>query len=54
MEVLYGLLAISLVLFIIVAVVFLWVVRSGQLDNLDAEAVAILSDADEQPASRKS
>ena len=48
MEILFGLIAISAGLVAGVAMIFLWAIRSGQFDDLDSPAVAILSDADER------
>ena len=47
MEILFGLIAISTLLVAAVGVLFVWAVRSGQFDDLDSPAVAILSDRDE-------
>ena len=47
MEILFGLVALSTLLVAAVAVLFVWAVRSGQFDDLDSPAVAILSDRDE-------
>ena len=50
MEILFGLVAISAGLVAGVAMIFMWAIRSGQFDDLDSPAVAILSDADEAEA----
>jgi len=42
------LVALSVVLVALVAVVFLWAVRSGQFDDLEGPAYSILSDDDEK------
>jgi cbb3-type cytochrome oxidase maturation protein len=48
MEILFGLIAISVGLVAGVAIIFMWAIKSGQFDDLDSPAVAILSDADEK------
>lgn len=51
MEIIWWLIAISVVLVGLIAGAFLWAVNSGQFDNLDAPAAAILMD-DDGPQSR--
>ena len=48
MEVLFGLIAISVLVLGIAAAVFLWAVRAGQFDDLTGPAYRILDDDDEQ------
>ena len=48
MNILLLLIALSAVLVALVAVVFLWAVRSGQFDDLEGPAYSILSDDDEK------
>lgn len=48
MNILLLLVALSVVLVALVAVVFLWAVRSGQFDDLEGPAYSILSDDDEK------
>lgn len=48
MEIIYWLIAVSVVLVGVIAWAFLWAVDSGQFDNLDGPATAILMD-DERP-----
>ena len=45
------LIGVSVVVAVAVAGVFVWAVRSGQLDDLDTPAVRILSDEDEDERS---
>ena len=49
MDTLPLLIGISVLVVGAVAVVFAWAVRSGQFDDLDAPAVRILSDEDDEP-----
>ena len=49
MEIIYWLIAVSLVLVGLIAWAFLWAVNSGQYDNLDGQATAILMDDDDKP-----
>lgn len=44
MEIIYWLIAVSVVLVGVIAWAFLWAVNSGQFDNLDGPATAILMD----------
>lgn len=46
MEIIYLLIAVSLVLVGLITWAFLWAVNSGQFDNLDAPGTAILMDDD--------
>lgn len=50
MEVLYLLLPIAVIVSIIIAAFFLWMVKSGQYEDLDGEAHRILMDDDEVKA----
>jgi len=52
MNIVFLLVALSIVLVALVIVVFLWAVRSGQFDDLEGPAYSILSDDDEAPSSR--
>ncbi len=49
MEVLYLLLPIALLVSVVIALFFLWSVRSGQYDDLDGEAHRVLMDDDHHP-----
>ena len=46
MEVVYGLVGITVVLVIGIAVVLLWAVRSGQFDDMEGPAWRVLMDDD--------
>ncbi len=46
MEIIWWLIAVSVVLVGLIAWAFLWAVDSGQFDDLDAPATAILMDED--------
>ena len=46
MDVLFGLVGISLVLVVLIAAVLIWAVRSGQFDDLEGPAWRILDDDD--------
>jgi len=46
LEIIYLLIAVSLVLVGLITWAFLWAVNSGQFDNLDAPGTAILMDDD--------
>ncbi len=57
MEILYLLLPITIVVSIVIAVFFLWSVKSGQYEDLDGEGHRILMDDDESnltPSSSRS
>lgn len=54
MEVIYLLIPIALGFAGLIVVLFVWAVRSGQYDNLDAEAYRILFDDDQKPPHQKS
>lgn len=47
MEVLYLLIPIAILLVLIIVVVFLWAIRSGQFDDLEGPAHQILMDDDD-------
>lgn len=49
MEIIFWLIAVSAVLVGVIAWAFLWAVNSGQFDNLDGPATAILMDDDPPP-----
>lgn len=46
MEILYLLLPIAVIVSIVIAVFFLWTVKSGQYEDLDGEAHRVLMDDD--------
>lgn len=52
MEVLYLLVPLSVVLAVIIALVFVLAIRSGQFDDLEGPAHRMLADEDEVDASR--
>lgn len=47
MEVIYGLVGITVVIVIGIAVVLLWAVRSGQFDDMEGPAWRVLMDDDD-------
>ena len=47
MEILYLLIPIAILLVLIIVVVFLWAIRSGQFDGLEGPAHQILMDDDD-------
>lgn len=49
MDIIYWLIAVSVVLVGLIAWAFLWAVNSGQFDNLDGPGTAILMDDDLPP-----
>jgi len=49
LEIIWWLIAVSVVLVGLITWAFLWAVDSGQFDNLDAPATAILMDDDAVP-----
>ncbi|NIR29949.1 MAG: cbb3-type cytochrome oxidase assembly protein CcoS [Gammaproteobacteria bacterium] len=49
MDVLYLLIALSVVLVVIIAGALLWAVRSGQFEDLEGPAHRVLMDEDEHP-----
>jgi cbb3-type cytochrome oxidase maturation protein len=51
MDILYLLIPLSLVLVFLIGAVFWWALRSGQFDDLDVPARAILLDDDQLDAS---
>ncbi len=52
MEVLYILVPLSVVLALVIGVVFVLAIRSGQFDDLEGPAYRMLADKDEVDASR--
>jgi len=46
MEVVFGLVGVSVVLVIVIAVVLLWAVRSGQFEDLEGPAWRVIMDDD--------
>lgn len=54
MDILYLLIPLSLVFVALIAVVFLWAVRSGQFEDMEGPAHRILLDDDLPPASGES
>lgn len=54
MEVLYLLVPLSIVLAVIIALVFVLAIRSGQFDDLEGPAYRVLADKDEFDASQSS
>ncbi|HNQ04475.1 MAG TPA: cbb3-type cytochrome oxidase assembly protein CcoS [Thiobacillaceae bacterium] len=52
MEILYLLIPLSLVFVVLIAVVFLWAVKSGQFEDLEGPAHRILMDEDTPDALR--
>ena len=46
MEILYLLLPIAVIVSVVIAVFFLWTVKSGQYEDLDGEAHRVLMDDD--------
>lgn len=49
MEVVYGLLAVSVLLVALIAAVLLWAVRSGQFEDLEGPAWRVILDDDRPP-----
>ncbi len=47
MEILYLLIPVAILILIIISAMFLWAVKSGQFDDLEGPAYAILMDDDE-------
>lgn len=52
MEVLYILVPLSIVLVVVIALVFVLAIRSGQFDDLEGPAYRMLADKDEVDASQ--
>ncbi len=53
MDILYLLIPLSLVFVAVIAVVFLWAVKSGQFEDMEGPAHRILMDDEELPRSKK-
>ncbi len=49
MDILYLLIPLSLVFVVLIAVVFLWAVKSGQFEDMEGPAHRILMDDDDEP-----
>lgn len=54
MEVVFGLIGISVILVAVIAGVLLWAVRSGQFEDLEGPAWRILTDDDRPRSDRRS
>ena len=50
MEVVFGLVGVSLLLLAVIAAVLLWAVRSGQFEDMEGPAWRVLMDDDRPPA----
>ncbi len=53
MDILYLLIPISVVLVAVIALAFLWAVRSGQFEDMEGPAHRILMDDDDIPSKQK-
>ncbi len=53
MEILYLLIPLAILLVLLFAAIFMWAVKSGQFDDLEGPAHAILMDEDELETARK-